>query len=222
MSAHTLECWHQTSRRSLAANADQFGDLGSEASTLRVLYPADFPEMLGRTEDLWMRIKCHPGLRLHVMEDTATGTHLVLVRSIEEAMNMEGHHMLAAVQDMDFYQWIQADDEQPNAMVRKSGLVADISHEAGVVVIELKPMDKLATCVGASAQWLVRGLLNRIQSLSATHGVAERCHSPKDPEDHSKTNWASHWQEQMRALKLEIDAMDTTCKAKESEHVTNA
>jgi hypothetical protein len=169
-----------------------------------------------------MRIKCHPGLRLHVMEDAATGTHLVLVRSIDEAMNMEGHHLLAAVQDTDFYQWIQADDELPNAMVRKSSLVADISHEAGVVVIELTPMDKLATCVGASAQWLVRGLLNRIQSLSATHGVAEPWYSEKDPEDHNKTNWASHWQEQMRALKLEIDALDTTCKAKESEHVPHA
>ena len=73
-----------------SANDDLFSGLDWEGAQeegddgpvhLTVLYPPDLLEVLSMIEDLWMRIKRHPGFHVHIAADRELDTHLVSVVS---------------------------------------------------------------------------------------------------------------------------------------------
>jgi hypothetical protein len=119
------------------------------ALQLRVLYSADIGEVMGATEDLW--------LRMVVVHDAMTGDDLLLVRSLTEVMDAEGCQLLEAMQDGMRYQWSQ------NGTT--GSLVSAIRPIGNTVVVELTPTKQLRRWPdGEAAQWALQSHVHRIQA----------------------------------------------------------
>ena len=201
---------HQTyNSQAYSANDDLFSGLDWEGAQekggdgpvrLTVLYPPDLLEVLSMIEDLWMRIKRHPGIHVHIANDRELDTHLVLIRPDKSNSDDEAAELLQAVQDMGTYAWTQLQDAQGNETSQPHNLVGDISWVGEVLTIELTPMKRLIRQAGFDVEWQLQGLLNRVQMQPLTSAPA--VHQRAEP---SQTN---RWQTVMRNLKQEMDALD--------------
>ena len=201
--------WPYTKQVAGPANDDLFAgtewevasDYGSGGpARLEVLYPSDLLEVLSTTEDLWMRIKRHSTLHLHITKDVELDTHLILIRPKKTELNGEAGELLQAVQDKNTYAWMQLQDAQGYAMSQPHNLVRDISWAGEVLVIELTPMKRLIRQCGLDVEWQLQGLLNRVQTQSLTSVPA--VHQRAEPQQ------TERWQTIMRNLKQEMDALD--------------
>jgi hypothetical protein len=167
---------------------------------LTVLYPPDLLEVLSRIEDLWMRIKRHPGFKVHIAADRELDTHLVLIRPHKSEMDDEAAELLQSVQDMGSYQWTQLQDAQGKEVSQSHNLVIDISWVGEVLTIELTPMKRLIRQSGLDVEWQLQGLLNRVQMQPMTSAPAVH--------QHAELPQTERWQTIMRNLKQEMDALN--------------
>jgi hypothetical protein len=167
---------------------------------LKVLYPPDLLEVLSSTEDLWMRIKRHPGLHFHIANDRELDTHLVLIRPEKSKMDDEAAELLQAVQETGSYAWLQLQDAQGNEKSQPHNLVSGIGWSGEVLTIELTPMKRLVRQCGFDAEWQLQGLLNRVQRQPLTSVPAVHQHAEPPQTD--------RWQTLMRTLKQDMDALD--------------
>lgn len=201
---------HQThNSKAYSANDDLFAELDWEGAQeeggdgpvhLTVLYPPDLPEVLSRIEDLWMRIKRHPGFHVHIAADRELETHLVLIRPDKSKMDDEAAELLQAVHDMGTYAWMQLQDAQGNETPQPHNLVIDISWVGEVLTIELTPLKRLIRQAGFDVEWQLQGFLNRVQMQPMTSAPA--VHQRAEPQQ------TERWQTVMRNLRQEMDALD--------------
>jgi hypothetical protein len=201
---------HQTYNSQVySANDDLFAELdwqgaqeegGDGPVRLTVLYPPDLPEVLSRTEDLWIRITRHPGFKVHIAADRELDTQLVLIRSEKSKLDDDAAELLQAVQDMGTYAWTQHQDAQGKEVSQPHNLVIDISWVGEVLTIELTPMKRLIQQAGFEVEWQLQGLLNRVQTQSLTSALA--VHQKAEPQQ------TDRWKTIMRNLKQEMDALD--------------
>ena len=201
---------HQThNSQACSANDDLFSGLDWEGAQeeggdgpvrLTVLYPPDLPEVLSKIEDLWMRIKRHPGYKVHIAADRELDTHVVLIRPDKSEMDDEAAELLQAVQDMGTYAWTQLQDAQGNETPQPHNLVGDISWVGEVLTIELTPVKRLIRQAGLEVEWQLQGLLSRVQSQPLTSALP--VHQRAEPQQ------TESWQTIMRDLKQEMDALD--------------
>ena len=192
-----------------SANDDIFAELDWEGAQeegddgpvrLTVLYPPDLLEVLSRAEDLWMRIKRHPGFHVHIAADRELDTQLVLIRPGKSKMDDEAAELLQAVQDKGNFAWMQLQDAQGYETSQPHNLVRDVSWAGDVLVIELVPMKRLIRHGGFDVEWQLQGLLNRVQLQS--HTSAPEVHQHAEPQQ------TDRWKTLMRSLKQEMDALD--------------
>jgi hypothetical protein len=195
--------------RVYSANDDLFAEFDWEGAQkeggdgpvrLTVLYLPDLLEVLSRAEDLWMRIKRHPGFKVHIAVDRESDTHLVLIRPDKSNSDDEADELLQAVQDMGSYAWMQHQDAQGQEVSQPHNLVGDISWAGEVLTIELTPMKRLIRQAGFDVEWQLQGLLNRVQMQPLTSAPA--VHQRAEPQQ------TDRWQTIMRNLKQEMDALD--------------
>jgi hypothetical protein len=201
---------HQTNNsKEHSANDDLFSELDWEGAQeeggdgpvrLTVLYPPDLREVLSCIEDMWMRIKRHPGLKVHIANDRELDTHLVLIRPDKSKLDDEAAELLQSVQDMGSYAWTQLQDAQGNETSQPHNLVSDISWVGEVMTIELTPMKRLIRQAGLDVEWQLQGLLSRVQTQPRTSAPAVQ--------QRAEPQQTERWQTIMRNLKQEMDALD--------------
>ena len=201
---------HQThNSQAYSANEDLFAELDWEGAQeegddgpvrLTVLYPPDLLEVLSSIEDLWMRIKRHPGFHVHIAADRELDTHLVLIRPHKSEMDDEAAELLQAVQDMGTYAWMQHQDAPGKEVSQPHNLVRDISWAGEVLTIELTPLKRLIRQAGFDVEWQLQGLVNRVQMQPLIYAPAVHLHAEMPQTE--------RWQTIMRNLKQEMDALD--------------
>jgi len=212
MSARTRRFSAYGGKAAMAANADLFEgtpwavNLGGKrpgSQPLRVLYPADLNEMFSATEDLWLRIKRHPALRIHVLKDSSSGTHVVLVRAVAK-LDAQGLSLKLKAQDRNRYAWRPHRSTTVADQTQAHNLVSAIEHVGNAVVLELTPLKRLVRQAGLGVEWQLNGMLARVQTEAIAQGSGS---SECQFQAASGDNMAALWQESMRSLKIEIDAL---------------
>jgi hypothetical protein len=148
-----------------AANEDDFisspaapsGASWKDPMQLRVVYPADIPEVLSAVEDLWLRIARHHAVRTAVLRDESTGERLVMFRFNGDGSDSECCQLLAAATSYESYWWRQ--DES------KGSLVSDIQWEGNTLAIELTLMNQIRRWPeGDAVDWAMQSLLQRVRN----------------------------------------------------------
>ena len=208
----------------LAANGDLFEGtpwatrpLGKSTgpTRLRLVHPADLDDMFSATEDLWLRIKCHPSLRIYVLKDSALDMHQVLVRPVSP-LDTEARHLLRAVQDRNRYAWRPLKRNHGSDRTHAHNLVRSISRTGDTVVLALTPMHRLIRQAGFGVVGQLGGLVERLLTASSwadasfTNDASLRT-AASGPDSLLPAidggTMAAHWQDRMRSLKIEIDAL---------------
>ncbi|WP_342619556.1 hypothetical protein [Rhodoferax sp. GW822-FHT02A01] len=185
------------------------------ATRLRLVNPADLDDMFSATEDLWLRIKCHPSLRIYVLKDSALDMHHVLVRPVSP-LDPEARQLLRAVQDRNLYAWRPLKGDHGSDRTHAHNLVRSITRTGDTVVLALTPMHRLVRQAGFGVVGQLGGLVERLLTASSTADVpftndaslgTDASVPGSQPHGIDGDTMAEQWQDRMRSLKIEIDAL---------------
>jgi hypothetical protein len=168
-------------------------------------------------EDLWLRIRRQPGVRIHIVLDKATGVNFLLLRADRANLGKEGQDLLEVAEDMDRYRWLQSPDECSYAKHLALCLVSEMTWLGDTLVIELMPLAQLVRHAGTDGQLLVQAMLESLCFQSCPVPPVERtsvqkgkeqltCEPQQDVPRSTQAEEATHWQRQMREIKLSMDA----------------
>jgi hypothetical protein len=142
--------------------------------------------------------------------------NLLLLRADRANLGKEGQDLLKAAEDMDRYRWLQSPNESSYAKHLPLCLVSEMTWLGDTLVIELMPLAQLARNAGTDGQLLVKAMLEHLRFQSCPVSPVERtsvekekkqltCEPQQDVPRSTQAEKATHWQQQMREIKLSMD-----------------